>query len=44
MEKGSAPKDFTSMDKITVGMIGGDGIGACYHGTGGKSFEKGSGR
>lgn len=27
MEKGSAPKDFTSMDKITVGMIGGDGIG-----------------
>lgn len=27
MEAGSAPKDFASMDKITIGIIGGDGIG-----------------
>lgn len=27
MEKGSSPKDFTAMDQITVGIVGGDGIG-----------------
>lgn len=27
MAAGSAPKDFASMDQITVGIIGGDGIG-----------------
>lgn len=27
METSSTPKDFTSMEKITVGIVGGDGIG-----------------
>lgn len=27
MEQGSAPKNFSEMDKITVGIAGGDGIG-----------------
>ena len=27
MEKGAAPKDFTAMDKIVIGIVGGDGIG-----------------
>lgn len=27
MEQGSAPKDFAAMDKITIGVCGGDGIG-----------------
>lgn len=27
MEKGSAAKDFASMEKITIGLCGGDGIG-----------------
>lgn len=27
MEKADAPKDFSSMDKITIGVCGGDGIG-----------------
>lgn len=27
MEAGSAPKDFASMDQITIGVCGGDGIG-----------------
>lgn len=27
MEAGSAPKDFSAMDKITIGIVGGDGIG-----------------
>ncbi len=27
MEAGGAPKDFTTMEKITIGMVGGDGIG-----------------
>lgn len=27
MEAGTAPKDFASMDKITIGVCGGDGIG-----------------
>lgn len=27
MEAGSAPKDFASMEQITIGIIGGDGIG-----------------
>ena len=27
MEKGAAAKDFSQMDKITIGLVGGDGIG-----------------
>ena len=27
METSSVPKDFTSMEKITIGIVGGDGIG-----------------
>ncbi len=27
MEKGAAPKDYSSCEKITIGIIGGDGIG-----------------
>lgn len=27
MEAGSAPKDFAAMEKITIGIVGGDGIG-----------------
>lgn len=27
METGSAPKDFAAMEKITIGIVGGDGIG-----------------
>lgn len=27
MEQGSAPKDFAAMEKITIGVCGGDGIG-----------------
>ena len=27
MEKGATPKDFAVLDKITIGVIGGDGIG-----------------
>lgn len=27
MEAGSAPKDFAAMDQITIGIVGGDGIG-----------------
>lgn len=27
MEKGGAPKNFAAMDKITIGIVGGDGIG-----------------
>ena len=27
METGSAPKDFAAMEKITIGLVGGDGIG-----------------
>ena len=27
MEAGTAPKDFASMEKITIGIVGGDGIG-----------------
>lgn len=27
MEKGAPPKDFGTLDKITIGVIGGDGIG-----------------
>ena len=27
MEKGAVPKDYSNCEKITIGIIGGDGIG-----------------
>ena len=32
MEAGEVAKDFTKMDKITVGICGGDGIVCCSFG------------